>query len=124
MNKLKNRAAQLLIGLSLIISYQGFAQKSDRAMQQLIKEDMKFAAEQYKILIKNTPDDLMPRNFNAAENKLVTSKTDWWTSGFFLVHSGIFMSIPGTARSGWRRRSASRFLRKRSFIRVIMISVL
>lgn len=59
------------------------AQKKDRQMEKLINENFRLAAAQYKLLGKNTPVNLMPRNFIAAENKLVTSNTSWWTSGFF-----------------------------------------
>ncbi|HEX7846159.1 MAG TPA: glucuronyl hydrolase, partial [Chitinophagaceae bacterium] len=52
-------------------------------MTKLINENFSFAAAQYKLLAKNTPSDVMPRNYVAKENKLVTSNTSWWTSGFF-----------------------------------------
>ncbi len=59
------------------------AQKQDKKMEKLISNNFSFAAEQYKLLAKNTPADVMPRNYVASETKLVTSNTTWWTSGFF-----------------------------------------
>lgn len=52
-------------------------------MSELIDENFKFAAKQYKVLASNTNPDKMPRTFNAENNKLVESETDWWTSGFY-----------------------------------------
>ncbi len=59
------------------------AQSNKKGMEKLIKQNMEFAANQYKLLASRTPKDSMPRNFIAKENKLVSSATDWWTSGFF-----------------------------------------
>ncbi len=60
-----------------------FGQKTDRYIEKLIRENFNIATEQYKLLAINTPADVMPRNYVAKENKLVTSNTSWWTSGFF-----------------------------------------
>ena len=59
------------------------ASAQDRKMQKLISANMKFASRQYKLLAKNTAPDVMPRNFDEKEQKLNTSGTSWWTSGFF-----------------------------------------
>jgi rhamnogalacturonyl hydrolase YesR len=59
------------------------AQQKDKKMERLIEQNFLFAASQYKLLAKETPADVMPRNYVAKENKLVTSNTSWWTSGFF-----------------------------------------
>lgn len=59
------------------------AQHSDRAMRKLIRSNFELAAKQYKLLAAQTPADVMPRSYIAAEKKLVTSNTSWWTSGFF-----------------------------------------
>lgn len=53
----------------------------DNGMAALIDAQLKFAAQQYQVLARNTPPDVMPRNFD--QGKLVTSNTQWWTSGFF-----------------------------------------
>lgn len=52
-------------------------------MGKLIKENFELAVHQYKLLAANTPADVMPRNYSPNENKFTTSKTTWWTSGFF-----------------------------------------
>jgi unsaturated chondroitin disaccharide hydrolase len=68
--------------LLLVLEVQG-QKKATARMDKLINENFLFATEQYKLLAKNTAPNVMPRNFNAKENKLVTSNTSWWTSGFF-----------------------------------------
>lgn len=80
--------ASLTLVLSALVLHLFFvsplsAQVEDRKMEKLIEENMKFAARQYKLLAKNTPADVMPRNFSEKDQKLVTSSTSWWTSGFF-----------------------------------------
>lgn len=59
-----------------------FAQQ-DKTMGKLIKENFELAVHQYKLLAANTPANVMPRNYSPNENKFTTSKTTWWTSGFF-----------------------------------------
>ncbi len=57
--------------------------KNKKSMQELIRSNLSFAAAQYKTLMKNTPAASMPRSFDTAANKIITSNTSWWTSGFF-----------------------------------------
>ena len=59
------------------------SQTAERSMDKLINENLLFAAKQYKLLQKNTPDTLMPRSYDITQNKMVTSNTKWWCSGFF-----------------------------------------
>jgi hypothetical protein len=68
---------------ALLITVGAISQSSKKLMKQLIDENMKFAAQQYKILAKSTPDTVMPRSFNAEKKELITSNTKWWTSGFY-----------------------------------------
>jgi len=44
---------------------------------------MALAASQYKLLARNTPPGVMPRNYDPRQKKFETSNTSWWTSGFF-----------------------------------------
>ncbi|MXV17011.1 glycoside hydrolase family 88 protein [Hufsiella ginkgonis] len=41
------------------------------------------AAAQYKVMMKNLPENRFPKSFDAAANKLVTSDSQWWCSGFY-----------------------------------------
>lgn len=69
---------KLLASLLCCIPMMALAQKP---MQQLIDENMKFAAAQYKVLQDSTPADRMPRTFQ--NGRSVTSSTEWWCSGFY-----------------------------------------
>lgn len=55
----------------------------DAGMRALVDAQLRFAAEQYLRLAGRTPADRMPRTYDAAKDELVTSGTEWWTSGFY-----------------------------------------
>jgi len=82
-NKPGLRIKIVLTSFLLCFSCILLAQKQDRYMEKLIRENFMLAAQQYKLLAGNTPTNVMPRNYMAKEGKLVTSNTTWWTSGFF-----------------------------------------
>jgi len=65
------------------ISVFCFGQANKNLMRQLIDDDMRFAAQQYRQLMKDVPPDSMPRSYDASKNKLVFSNTKWWCSGFY-----------------------------------------
>ncbi len=72
--------------ISLIVFDGVFAQKNNSKkndMALLIEQQFNFAAQQYKVLGKNVPADVMPKTFNTKTNKVETSNTKWWCSGFF-----------------------------------------
>lgn len=70
-----------LIAFAGVIAQETGAAKKD--MAKLIDGQFKFAALQYKVLSKNVPADVMPKTFNTKTNKVETSNTKWWCSGFF-----------------------------------------
>lgn len=72
-----------LVLFFLMAAGAALAQSSRTAMQQLIDEDMQFAAQQYKVLAGKVPATVMPRSYIAAKDSLVTSDTKWWCSGFY-----------------------------------------
>lgn len=74
---------KFLFAFLSLITLAAIAQPSKKAMKQLIDENMKFAAQQYKLLMKNTPDSVMPRSYDANKKELITSNTKWWCSGFY-----------------------------------------
>jgi rhamnogalacturonyl hydrolase YesR len=41
------------------------------------------AAQQYRVLAKNTPANRMPKTFYELKNKSESSDTQWWCSGFY-----------------------------------------
>ena len=48
-----------------------------------INQNFTDAASQYKFLMKNLPADKFPRSYDAKADKLVTSGSEWWCSGFY-----------------------------------------
>lgn len=67
-----------------VLMLQGIhAQHKRQEIDSIINSNLLFAADQYKLLEKNTPDTAMPRNFDPATGKSETSNTKWWCSGFF-----------------------------------------
>jgi len=71
----------LFILLVVVPFHQTKAQQNKPVnMKQVIRENFQFAAAQYKVLIRNTPADKMPRTYK--DGKVLTSGVDWWTSGF------------------------------------------
>lgn len=78
-----HKSKSCLVIALLLLSVSLMAQtKQQKKMQRLINNNFQLAASQYKLLAKNTDAQLMPRSFDTATNKLITSKTTWWTSGF------------------------------------------
>lgn len=52
-------------------------------MAELIRTDLSFAAMQYKVLMKNTPPGLIPRTYDAQKDKVQSTDSRWWCSGFY-----------------------------------------
>ncbi len=69
----------IVAGLSL----SSTAQMNQQSMRVIIDENLHFAARQYKLLEKNTPDTMMPRNYDPKKGRVEPSNTKWWCSGFF-----------------------------------------
>lgn len=79
--------------LTCLLGFWVKAQDAQKSMQQLIRENMDFAASQYKVLLQKVPPTVMPRTYNRAADTLVTSNTKWWCSGFYpgtlwLIYAG------------------------------------
>lgn len=73
---------QLPILLAFLSGFS-FAATAQQDMNELIDENLQFAARQYRLLEKNTPDSMMPRNYDPAKGRVQPSDTKWWCSGFF-----------------------------------------
>ena len=90
MKQSSKRAPIFIVLLCLWMSITSIAQDTSNKntlaknkMTQLIDEQFSFAAQQYKVLSKNVAGDVMPKTFNAKTNKVETSDTKWWCSGFY-----------------------------------------
>lgn len=69
--------------LCLLISYltlSSYGQISKKEVQQISAE----SAQQYRLMKKELANaDRFPTTFNKTTHKLMTSKSDWWCSGFY-----------------------------------------
>lgn len=81
LKKSKRKLTLVLFLTALLSGIKSQTVNSLPGMKELIDVNFKFAAVQYKVLIKNTEPDKMPRTFK--DEKLLMSGVDWWTSGFF-----------------------------------------
>nr|WP_121270349.1 glycoside hydrolase family 88 protein [Pedobacter schmidteae] len=70
-----------LAATGLVSAQQANGKKEQ--MRQLIDQQFAFAEQQYKLLAKNVPVQVMPKTYNAKTNKVETSDTKWWCSGFY-----------------------------------------
>lgn len=84
-----NPAALLLIAAFLQTGCTGSSQQvktsivpADEAFT-FVDQNIKQAAAQYKVLMKRLPADAFPKTYHAASDKLETSGSEWWTSGFY-----------------------------------------
>lgn len=73
--------ACVLAGIGMANAQQANGEKVQ--MKQLIDQQFEFAAQQYKVLAKNVPEQVMPKTYNARSNRVETSDTKWWCSGFY-----------------------------------------
>jgi unsaturated chondroitin disaccharide hydrolase len=48
-----------------------------------IDKNLPDAAEQYKVMMQKLAADVFPRSYDAKADKLVTSNSGWWCSGFY-----------------------------------------
>ena len=72
----------------LLPAAPALAQKKDHlepkpAILRLIDGNLRQAVNQYKVLMSRTPADRMPKTYYVNGDKLETSETGWWTSGFY-----------------------------------------
>jgi len=72
------------IGFSLPCTAQKNASfKQDKNLLQTINTNFKDADAQYKILMKELPQDQFPKTYHSDTKKLETSSSGWWCSGFY-----------------------------------------
>ena len=75
-------------------------------MKQLIDDQFEFAAQQYRVLAKNVPAQVMPKTYYVKSNKVETSDTKWWCSGFYpgsLLYIYEYTGDTATLREAERR---------------------
>lgn len=71
----------LTIGAAKAQKNHGFQPKP--ALLRLIDGNLRQAANQYKVLMGRVPADRLPKTYYANTDKVETSNSGWWTSGFY-----------------------------------------
>ena len=76
------------------------------ALLRLIDGNLRQACNQYKVLMDRLPADRLPKTFNPNTNKLETSDSKWWCSGFYpgsLLYLYEFSRDTALLREGLKR---------------------
>lgn len=77
----------LLAGIvSLMVSCASLSKTGPAKNKELlaaIDKNIPDAAGQYKVMMQKLPANAFPRSFDAKADKLVTSNSGWWCSGFY-----------------------------------------
>lgn len=76
------------------------------SMRELINDNFLFAAHQYQMLKINTPATVMPKTYDYKTNKLITSDTKWWCSGFY--PGSLWMIYENTGNESLRQEAEQR----------------
>ena len=72
-----------LIIITISCSSQKKLKTDDKELVKQIDTQIQDAAAQYKVMMKNVSEDQFPKSYEPNTNKFVTSKSDWWCSGFY-----------------------------------------
>ena len=83
--------ALLLVGILLNTACNRGSEKTveassigpEKELVALSNENFEKAAEQYKLLMAELPADKFPKTYYAEEDRLETSGSEWWVSGFY-----------------------------------------
>src|SRR5699024_4729703 len=68
----------------IITSMTACNQSSEKnQMKDLIDENFQFAEKQYKFLMQDLPDDLIPHSYDAEKDEKINREISWWTTGFY-----------------------------------------
>jgi len=92
--------------VTAVVVHAQKAADEKEAMKNLLNRQFQFAQKQYQLLAKNTPADRMPKTYYAKNNKLETSDTKWWCSGFYpgsLLYIYEYTKDSGTLKEAEKR---------------------
>lgn len=71
----------LLLSSCAFIKNESF--KTDPKLVKVIHTNFFHAAKQYKVLMQRLPAGRFPKTYHAKEDRLETSGSEWWCSGFY-----------------------------------------
>jgi len=83
--------SRLLLFCCLLVSFGSLRAQKEKTTRfqpkptliRLIDNNLRQAATQYKVLMSRVPPDRLPKTWYANGDKLETSNSGWWTSGFY-----------------------------------------
>jgi hypothetical protein len=84
--RLKATIYIFLLSFFAVLALSCLAQKDfkrSKGLLQTIDKNFSDAAAQYKVMMKNLPPDRFPKTYNPTTDKLETSGSEWWCSGFY-----------------------------------------
>lgn len=67
----------------ILMSFWSGAYAQHKAMKDMIEENFRFAAEQYKLLAQQIPLNKLPQNYDPKTDKVDARDIQWWCSGFY-----------------------------------------
>ncbi|WP_200976018.1 glycoside hydrolase family 88 protein [Echinicola sp. 20G] len=89
---IKHTLALSFLGLSTVFSSCGSKTdsheekevlSSQKITKEFIQKNVDLSVQQYEYMSTLIPEDKLPRTYEKAEDKFITSGTGWWTSGFY-----------------------------------------
>ncbi len=91
---IRNLAYTILLGALFLLQAACSSTRNQGQTQTNLTESSKIsperidslfldAADQYKVMMNRLPQDQFPKTYHAAEDRLETSGSDWWCSGFY-----------------------------------------
>lgn len=78
------KVAFIVAGIvSMMISCTAQRTVKNKTLLSVIDDSFSAAAAQYKVMMNKLPADAFPRSYDVKADKLVTSNSGWWCSGFY-----------------------------------------
>lgn len=74
---------KVVVSVCSILCFLALQAQQVRLTRSFIDKQLQSAIVQYKYLINKLPADQFPRSYDSSTNKLITSNSSWWCSGFY-----------------------------------------
>jgi unsaturated chondroitin disaccharide hydrolase len=68
---------------SCTASKSGKNQRTDPSLLSTIRQNYTDAAAQYKVMMLRLPQNRFPKTYHVKDDRMETSSSDWWCSGFY-----------------------------------------
>lgn len=74
---------QFLIFLIILFVFNSCVRTKENTLNASVDATLLRASNQYEYMMKNLPEGQYPKTYNAKQDKLETSGSGWWCSGFY-----------------------------------------